>query len=167
MITNNRYRILSGCALLFVALIYAAGVLNAKAQSRFSPASAEFQTFSIQSAQGEHRFQVETATSPDARSKGLMDRVSLPPNQGMLFVYQPARQINMWMKDTLIPLDMVFFGPGGKIIRIETNTEPLSLRNIGSGGASRAVLEINAGLTEQLGIKVGDQALHSIFSSRH
>jgi uncharacterized membrane protein (UPF0127 family) len=122
-----------------------------------SPAGLEQVPLTITDAKGKaHKFIVEVARTPDEQAHGLMDRQSLAPDRGMIFPYQPAQPVAFWMKNTLIPLDMVFISPGGKILRIEANTVPLSLEPVGSGDAVEAVLELNGGRSAELGIAAGD-----------
>jgi uncharacterized membrane protein (UPF0127 family) len=122
-----------------------------------SPAGLEQVPLTITSAQGKkHRFTVEVARTPDEQSYGLMNRQSMAPDHGMIFPYEPAQAVAFWMKNTLIPLDMVFISPGGRILRIETAV-PLSLEPVGSGDAVEAVLELNGGRTAELGIAAGDR----------
>jgi len=85
-----------------------------------------------------------------------MERQSLAPDRGMLFPYQTPQPVAFWMKNTLIPLDMIFVAPGGRILRIEANTVPLSLEPVGSGEAVEAVLELAGGRSAELGIAAGD-----------
>jgi len=103
-----------------------------------------------------HHFVVEVARTPEEHANGLMHRQSMPADHGMIFPYEPAQTVAFWMKDTLIPLDMIFVSPGGKILRIEQNVVPLSLEPVGSGDIVEAVLEINGGRSDELGIKAGD-----------
>ncbi len=112
---------------------------------------------SITTASGKtHRFTVEIARSPEEQARGLMHRQSLPPDHGMIFPYDPPQPVGFWMKDTLIPLDMIFIAPGGRILRIE-QAVPLSLEPVASGEAVEAVLELNGGRSTELGIAAGDQ----------
>lgn len=104
-----------------------------------------------------HRFTVEVARSPEEQETGLMNRNSLAPDRGMLFPYDPPQPVGFWMKDTLIPLDIIFVAPGGRILRIEENTVPLSLDPLRSGGPVEAVLEVAGGRSAELGLKPGDQ----------
>ncbi len=108
-------------------------------------------------------FTIELATTPEQRRQGLMFRQNLAPRHGMLFDYHSDRQVSFWMKNTYIPLDILFISSGGKIIRIHRNAEPHSTSMIASGSAVRAVLEINAGETERLGIREGNTVQFSIF----
>ena len=119
----------------------------------------------VVTAAGErHRFQVEVARTPAEQSQGLMYRQGLAPDRGMLFVYRVPRVISMWMKNTYIPLDMLFIEPGGRIAKIAAETEPLSEKAISSEGAVRAVLELRGGITSELGIQTGDRVIHPAIS---
>jgi len=111
----------------------------------------------IGSSKGEHRFTVEVARSPEEQAQGLMFRNSVPPDGGMIFPYEPPVQVSFWMKNTLVPLDMVFIGPDGKIGRIAANTVPMSLDPVPSIDPVSAVLEIAGGRAAELGIKEGDK----------
>jgi len=104
-----------------------------------------------------HRFTVEVARTPEEQARGLMERQSLAPDRGMIFPYQTPQPVAFWMKNTLIPLDMVFITPDGRILRIEANTVPLSLEPVGSGEAVEAVLELAGGRSAELGIAAGDR----------
>jgi uncharacterized membrane protein (UPF0127 family) len=122
-----------------------------------SPAGLEQVPLTITTAAGEtHRFTVEVARTPEEQAHGLMDRQSMAPDRGMIFPYTPAQPVAFWMKNTLIPLDMVFISPGGRILRIEDSAVPLSLEPVGSGDAVEAVLELNGGRAAELGIAAGD-----------
>ena len=94
------------------------------------------------------------------RSKGLMFREHLRNDQGMLFTYGRSIKITMWMKNTLIPLDMIFIDAEGRIRNIAESTEPLSEETISSDGRVRAVLEVAGGTAARLGIKEGDLVSH-------
>ncbi|MEX2525871.1 MAG: DUF192 domain-containing protein [Gammaproteobacteria bacterium] len=107
-------------------------------------------------------YQVEVAESRAQKSRGLMHREHLPLNQGMLFLYDPPRKTAMWMKNTHIPLDMLFIDAEGQILHIEENTEPMSLDTISSGGKARAVLELSAGQAAKQGIRPGDRVEYVI-----
>jgi uncharacterized membrane protein (UPF0127 family) len=123
-----------------------------------SSAGLEQVPLTITTAKGKkHRFTVEVAGTLEEQAHGLMDRQSLAPDRGMIFPYEPPQAVAFWMKNTLIPLDMVFIAPGGKILRIEENAVPLSLDPVGSGDAVEAVLELNGGRSAELGIAAGDQ----------
>jgi hypothetical protein len=117
-------------------------------------------TLVLKTQTGDHNFNIEVATTDRERALGLMFRRSLPENGGMLFLYDPPQPAAMWMKNTLIPLDMVFISPGGTVHRIETNTEPFSLGLISSEGPVVAVLELNAGQADKIGLRRGDKVIY-------
>jgi uncharacterized membrane protein (UPF0127 family) len=106
-----------------------------------------------------HHFVVEVARTPKEQMTGEMFRTSVPPDGGMLFVWGEPRESEMWMKNTLVPLDMVFINSDGTIRSIAENTVPQSLRIIESHGPVAATLELAGGTTARLGITVGDKVL--------
>jgi hypothetical protein len=110
-----------------------------------------------------HTFNVEFAGTLDQQMTGLMFRKSVPADGGMLFDWRTPQQSNMWMKNTLVPLDMVFIAADGTIDSIAENTVPQSLRNIASHGPVLATLELAGGTTARLGITVGDKVLAPMF----
>ncbi|WP_299380949.1 DUF192 domain-containing protein [uncultured Kiloniella sp.] len=123
----------------------------------------EKDTLTIFSATGKaHKFNIEIASTNEERSQGLMYRKNMAKNAGMLFVYNKPNNVTMWMKNTYIPLDMLFFNSEGKVVYIKENTTPHSTKTIASGQDVIGVLELNAGTTFQLGIKVGDIAQHPL-----
>jgi uncharacterized protein len=127
-------------------------------------------TLVLKTATGDHNFTIEVATTDQERALGLMFRRSLPENSGMLFIYDPPQPATMWMKNTLIPLDMVFISAEGKVHRIESNTEPFSTTVIPSEGEVVGVLELNAGEADKIGLKRGDKVVYQGLSnqeSRH
>jgi uncharacterized protein len=105
-------------------------------------------------------FIVEVADDPDERARGLMFRTDLKSDQAMLFIFDKDRKIAMWMKNTPLPLDMLFVQEDGTITNIAKNTVPQSEEVIPSGGPVRFVLEINAGLADALGIETGERLVH-------
>lgn len=111
----------------------------------------------IRSATGEHRFTVEVAASLKEQNDGLMYRRSLAPDRGMIFPYDPPQPVAFWMKNTLIPLDMIFIRADRTIARIAANTVPLSLEPVPAGEPVAAVLEIAGGRAAELGIREGDR----------
>jgi len=108
------------------------------------------------------RFQIYLADESWQKSRGLMFVAELPQDWGMLFRYPAPRRISMYMKNTLIPLDMLFFDRNGKVVHVAAHTTPGSLKSVGPRGPAIAVLEINAGLSEQLGFKAGSELLNEI-----
>ncbi len=113
----------------------------------------------------EHAFEIELALDRKQHSQGLMYRQSLPADAGMLFVYRPARRVGMWMRNTYIPLDMLFIAEDGEIVKVVQRTVPLSLTPIESDQRVRGVLEVNGGTVKRLGIKPGDRVVHPAFES--
>lgn len=109
---------------------------------------------------GTARFSVEVADDPQERSVGLMRRESLPRSAGMLFVYERPQRAVFWMKDTLIPLDMIFMDEAGTVTHIHENARPRDQTGIDGGDSVRFVLEINGGLARRLGIAEGSQLRH-------
>ena len=112
-----------------------------------------------------HTFSVEVADDRDEISFGLMERESLDADKGMLFDFDPPREPAMYMKNTLIPLDMLFIASDGRVEMIARNTVPGSLRTISPGVPVRAVLEINGGQAAELGIQPGDTVEHPLFGN--
>jgi uncharacterized membrane protein (UPF0127 family) len=131
-----------------------------------SVAAAELQPLEIASKSGVHVFAVEMATTPEEQAKGLMFRRQLPEGQGMLFDFHREQPTSFWMKNTYVPLDMIFIRADGRILRIAENTVPLSEALVPSGGPVLAVLEVVAGTAKKLGIAPGDRVAHPIFNSR-
>jgi uncharacterized membrane protein (UPF0127 family) len=101
------------------------------------------------------RFHVEVVDTEAGREKGLMFRESLPKFSGMLFVYDKAQPVAFWMKNTLIPLDMLFFDDEGRLVRVKSQAQPHDETPVIGGDAIRYVLEINGGLADTLGIAPG------------
>lgn len=110
----------------------------------------------IRTAKGRHRFAVETAVTPQQQEKGLMFRKSLDADGGMLFPMTPPRTASFWMKDTLIPLDMLFIRTDGTIAFIAANAAPYSRVPVSAGVPVAAVLELRGGRAAELGITQGD-----------
>jgi uncharacterized membrane protein (UPF0127 family) len=128
--------------------------------------AASIQPLEIVTKNGVHVFSVEMATTDEERTQGLMYRKELPDGKGMLFDFSPEQQISMWMKNTYIPLDMIFIRADGRILRIAENTEPHSLKIISSGGPAKGVLEVIAGTAQKYGIAPGDRVAHPLFKAR-
>ena len=123
--------------------------------------AAELSSLEIVTADGKtHRFSVELARTPEQQSQGLMFRRTMAPDAGMLFINDPPRVMTMWMRNTFLPLDMIFFDPRGQVTRIAERTVPLSEAIIPSGGPVLGVLEVNAGVAARLGLKPGDRLVH-------
>lgn len=109
---------------------------------------------------GTARFTVELADEPSEQAQGLMHRESMARSAGMLFAYPTPRPTRFWMRNTLIPLDMIFVDSAGVVQKVHSNARPLDETPIFGGSAIQYVLEINAGLSERLGIGPGTQLRH-------
>lgn len=109
-------------------------------------------------------FQIYLAENPAQRARGLMFVRALPPDWGMLFLYDGPRTISMYMKNTFIPLDMVFIDQSGVVVDVVANTQPGSLKSIVPRQRAAAVLEINGGLAARLGIGPGSRARYEAFA---
>jgi uncharacterized protein len=143
-------------ALLALVIFFAASV-------GFTAQGGELDSLEIVTATGRHAFQVEIANNDATRERGLMDRRYMAPDHGMLFEFDRAEPVAFWMKNTYIPLDMIFIAPSGVVTHIAANAEPLSERVIPSGGPSIGVLEVNGGVAASIGVKVGDRVRHPFF----
>ena len=106
---------------------------------------------------GTHRFAVEVADTPQAQSRGLMFRTELGPDEGMIFPYDGTTAQSFWMKNTPLPLDIIFIGPDGRISNIAAMTTPYSLDPVYSVGSVLGVLELAGGRAAELGIAPGDK----------
>ena len=109
---------------------------------------------------GTARFTDALADDPDERAQGLMNVPSMPTSQGMLFLYDAPQRATFWMRNTLIPLDMIFAGPDGVVRHVHANAVPLDETTIDGGPGIFAVLEINGGLAEKIGIAPGAELRH-------
>lgn len=141
-------------ALLLAALVAAA------------PATAgalETSKLTIASGEARHAFTVELARTSDEQAQGLMYRRKMAADAGMLFPFQWDQEAAFWMKNTYIPLDMLFVADDGRIVNIAQRTVPLSLAVVASEGPVRAVLELNGGTAARLGIRPGDRVVHPLF----
>ncbi|GFE66868.1 DUF192 domain-containing protein [Litoreibacter roseus] len=109
---------------------------------------------------GQADFSVEIADEPDERSLGLMNRPEMPQQAGMLFIYERPQSVSFWMRNTLIPLDMIFIDEDGQVQKVHENAVPLDETPIFGGADILAVLEINGGLASKLGIAEGTLVRH-------
>jgi hypothetical protein len=121
------------------------------------------ESLSIVTASGRHDFSVEVMRTDAGRERGLMFRRYLPRDRGMLFDFGVEQPIMMWMKNTYLPLDMIFIARTGRVIGIAADTEPLSETIIRSEAPAYAVLEVNAGTAARIGLKIGDRVRHPMF----
>jgi len=128
--------------------------------------AASVQPLEIVTKSGVQVFSVEMATTEEEKTTGLMYRKELADGKGMLFDFSPEQEVSMWMKNTYIPLDMIFIRADGRILRIAENTEPMSTKIIPSRGLAKGVLEVIAGTAQKYGIAPGDRVAHPLFNGR-
>lgn len=102
-------------------------------------------------------FRVELARTAEEQAKGLMFRTAMGADEGMVFPFDPPRGASFWMRNTVIPLDLIFVGPDGRILNIAANAIPYDETPMNSAGAAKAVLELNGGRAKELGIVAGDR----------
>ena len=141
---------------LFLCLIFNIG------QAR----EADTEELVITNSEGQSiSYTIEVARTSTQMTRGLMFRDNMPEDRGMLFIYQPERVASMWMKNTILSLDMLFIDANGVIVTIAENTTPYSLDAISSSQPVRAVLELNAGQVSQHGFKTGDIVIHTSFDN--
>jgi uncharacterized membrane protein (UPF0127 family) len=147
---------LGGFALLVgLGFLPLADVSAAKAQA--------LEKLQIVTASGTHDFSVEVMRTPSELEHGLMFRRFLPQDRGMLFDFKTEKPVMMWMKNTYLPLDMVFISKSGRVVGIAENAEPFSEKIIPSGAPTYSVLEINAGIAAKIDLKIGDEIRNELF----
>lgn len=147
----------------FAALFLFMAALPSAAPS-VARADVETERLTLITSTNRHNLTIEVARTPEEKALGLMFRTELAQGRGMLFPYEKEQELTMWMRNTYIPLDMVFIRSNGTIHRIEERTEPFSERIIASHGPVSAVLELAAGEAQRLGLKPGDTVLGSHFT---
>ena len=148
-------------AALFALILLLAGPSGpAGALERF-----EWSELVVETADGPRTFRVELAVSPQQQAQGLMFRRQMDADAGMLFPYDRPQKVSFWMKNTFIPLDMLFIAADGTIESIRERTVPHSEEPVRSIGKVRAVLELNSGSASRLRIKPGDRVRHAIFGN--
>ena len=150
--TSAPDRLSLGLALLAAGWLCGAA---ARAQEVCAPGAVD-----LRDADGQLRFEVEVVDDMAERSRGLMFRESLPQFGGMLFVYETPQPVAFWMKNTLIPLDMLFFDGAGRLVRVKEAAQPHDETPVIGGNAIRYVLEITAGLARKLDIDLGAELRH-------
>ncbi len=146
-------RVPQALRIVSLVLVLAAPALPAVAQTAGFPRAE----LVVETRTDELRLTVEVARTPAQRAQGLMFRTRLDPQSGMLFLFGSEGEVGMWMKNTLISLDMLFIGDDERVKRIVRRTTPLSEKTIRSGDPALAVLELAAGSAARLGIRVGDR----------
>ncbi|GAA6207732.1 DUF192 domain-containing protein [Cognatishimia sp. WU-CL00825] len=135
-----------------------AAILSSLAVTAF--AQCRNDTVHLRGDWGKARFSVEVANNAAQRTQGLMGRQTLPKASGMLFVFHRSRNLAFWMRNTFVPLDIIYLNESGTVVNIAHNTVPLDETPLPSAGPARYVLEINAGLSKALGIAPGTQLRH-------
>ncbi len=121
------------------------------------PSQADLSPLHIETATGVRGFKVELARTPNEQARGLMFRRQMPADQGMLFIFPEDKEANFWMKNTILPLDLLFVRADGTIVTIHPMAEPYSEKLISSGKPVRMVLEILGGQAAKQGIRIGDK----------
>jgi uncharacterized membrane protein (UPF0127 family) len=128
------------------------------------PELKPLQPLEVVTSRGPAKFMVEFADTNRTREYGLMCRKVVAPDRGMLFDFKgPVDDVAFWMRNTLIPLDIIYIKPDGTVLSIARNVPPLNENPVPAGGQIRAVLELASGRAAQLGILPGDRILHRIF----
>ena len=149
---------------VFFILALAAAIL-ASGSTALAQAGFERSTLRIETSAASHDFDIELALTPAQQSQGLMFRQQMAADAGMLFYHRQDRVATMWMRNTFLPLDMLFIAADGKIVHIAERTVPQSLTTISAGRPVRAVLELNAGTVRRLSIQPGDRVIHALFGN--
>ncbi len=152
-------------AALFAAILAPVAALAQPGVDRPQPKLREEPLAIIGRDGTRHAFRVEMAVRPEDQMVGMMFRTSMAPDEGMLFDWGQPRDSAMWMRNTLIPLDMVFIAADGRIHRIHERAVPQSLATIESRGPVRATLELQGGTAERLNLRIGDRVEHRIFGT--
>ena len=147
------------------ALIVGAGLLAFVRAARAQLATFTKSKLVIETAKGKFPFDIELALTPQQMAQGLMYRRTLAADAGMLFDYGDPQPIAMWMKNTFIPLDMIFVAKDGKVVDFHERAVPMSLDTIESKIPAKAVIEVNAGTVARLGVQVGDTVHYTAFGN--
>ncbi|MGI8943435.1 MAG: DUF192 domain-containing protein [Qipengyuania sp.] len=149
-------------ALLLLAACSPQPAAEASSAAETAPAAhpvsgLEVIPLTVTSGARDHRFRVELADTDEAQRRGLMFRTELGDNEGMLFPSDPPEVRSFWMKNTPLPLDIIFIGADGRILNIHANTTPYSTQSYASEGLASGVLELRGGRATELGIEPGDK----------
>lgn len=144
----------------FAALLAALAAVPA---ALADPAACEAGRVTVTTPEGAETFSVEIADDPSERARGLMFRTDLPQDAGMLFLFEQAAPRAFWMKNTPLPLDMLFIAPDGRVCGLVERAQPLTTTPRRSGCDAVAVLELNGGVAERLGLRVGARLRHPFF----
>ncbi len=170
-------RIASGLAAAATCTLLAAGHAQATPDSRSPSVCTEVarelkfhppatQKLEIETHHGVRTFDVEIASDDASRELGLMCRKTMAKSHGMLFEFPQADPQTFWMKNTYLPLDIIYIGPNGRIVSIAANAKPFDETPLPSTGPANGVLEIKGGLSAKLGIRAGDQVRHTFYQGR-
>ncbi len=128
-----------------------------------SQAGLAAERLTIVTGSGSHSFEVEVMRTRDELERGLMFRRQLAADRGMLFDFGTPRSVSMWMKNTFLPLDMLFIAADGRVVSVKEGAVPQSEDIISSEGAALGVLEVNAGTVRRIGVRPGDRVGHPMF----
>jgi uncharacterized protein len=134
----------------------------ARERGKEAQVQSRLERFEVVSGGRTHVFQVEVMRTAEEKARGLMFRQFMPEDRGMLFDFDREQPVSMWMRNTYIPLDMLFIKSDGAIHHIHERAQPLDETPISSRGEVRFVLEINGGIAAKLGLKAGDRAGHAL-----
>lgn len=152
---------MGNCPYSVVSLFTGLAVLTASG----AQAACSEDAVSLRGDFGQAQFSVEVADDPAERAQGLMFVEQMGTMEGMLFVYDTPQSVSFWMRNTLIPLDMVFVDENGVVRSIHSMAQPLDETPIFGGEGIQFVLEINGGMAERLGLSVGDEMQHPSFGA--
>ncbi len=161
--TNRTKWIVAGIVITMLGVTgISLGTNLARERKKEAVVQDSLERLEIVSGTATHVFQTEVMKTPEQRAKGLMFRQFMPEDRGMLFDFDREEPVAMWMRNTYIPLDMVFIRANGTIHRIHERAQPLDETTIPAGAPVRFVLEINAGVAARLGLKSGDRVRHPL-----
>ncbi|WP_140985095.1 DUF192 domain-containing protein [Asticcacaulis tiandongensis] len=153
-------------ALILALALAGALPVSACAQTSAPVAKVALEPVRVVTADGVRDFKVEIADDEYERAKGLMYRESMPADHGMLFLFPDMAERSFWMHNTPLPLDIIYISSSAQVVSIQRNAIPYDRTPLPSFGAAVAVLEINGGLSDQLGIKPGDRIEHRFFEGK-
>ncbi len=155
-------------AAVLAAPLLVAGACRAEGPAPTPPPAAAapvaLESLTVETSRGPVSFKVEIADDEPERQQGLMYRTRLAPDAGMLFEWTVPAERAFWMRNTYIPLDIIYIGANGRIISIAAMTKPFDETPVPSNGAALGVLEIAGGRAAELGIEIGDQVRHKMFA---
>ncbi len=147
---------------VLTAFVFVAALAAAQ-PARPAPADPAVDDLSIVTATGPHHFAVEVMRTREQLERGLMYRRQMAADRGMLFDFGAVQPVTMWMRNTYLPLDLVFIAADGRVVSVKRDAEPLSETTIPSGGDVLGVLEVNAGTAARIGLEPGDRVVDPMF----